>query len=353
MDIQKQKNFIIRLTYILVIIGLIFAVLKYVIPVFIPFIIGFFISLLLKPAINYITEKGNIKRNKVSIIVLIIFYSIFFILIGLFGVKIFTSIKEIFNNLPGFYINTVEPILKEGVVWLRKTVPQADTWLSNGFQSMNDSILSFVKSMSSTVVKAIVSVAGGIPSFFIKFLFTIVSSFFFTIDYYKITRFILRQFSEKNQNIIINIKKNGIDTIFKFIRAYAILITITFIELSIGLSILKISNSILIAALIAIIDILPILGTGGILLPWAIISIITGNIGLAIGLVSLYLLILIIRQVLEPKIVGNQIGLHPIVTLICMFVGAQLLGFIGLFLLPILVTILKKMNDEGVIRIFK
>lgn len=218
---------------------------------------------------------------------------------------------------------------------------------------MNDSILSFVKSMSSTVVKAIVSVAGGIPSFFIKFLFTIVSSFFFTIDYYKITRFILRQFSEKNQNIIINIKKNGIDTIFKFIRAYAILITITFIELSIGLSILKISNSILIAALIAIIDILPILGTGGILLPWAIISIITGNIGLAIGLVSLYLLILIIRQVLEPKIVGNQIGLHPIVTLICMFVGAQLLGFIGLFLLPILVTILNKMNDEGVIRIFK
>lgn len=123
--------------------------------------------------------------------------------------------------------------------------------------------------------------------------------------------------------------------------------------MSIGLSILKISNSILIAALIAIIDILPILGTGGILLPWAIISIITGNIGLAIGLVSLYLLILIIRQVLEPKIVGNQIGLHPIVTLICMFVGAQLLGFIGLFLLPILVTILKKMNDEGVIRIFK
>ncbi|AGK97016.1 sporulation integral membrane protein YtvI [Clostridium pasteurianum BC1] len=318
-----------------------------------PFIIGFFISLILKPVINYITKKGNIKRSWISIITLIIFYLIFFMLISLFGVKIFTSIKEIFNNLPGFYINTVEPILKEGVAWLRKTVPQTDIWLSNGFENMNDSILSFVKSMSSTVVKAVVSVAGGIPSFFIKILFTIVSSFFFTIDYYKITKFILRQFSEKNQNIIINIKKNGVDTILKFIRAYAILITITFIELSVGLSILKISNSILIAALIAIIDILPILGTGGTLLPWAIISIVTGNISLAIGLVSLYLLILIIRQVLEPKIVGNQIGLHPIVTLICMFVGAQLLGFIGLFLLPILVTILKKMNDEGVIRIFK
>ncbi|WP_278246058.1 sporulation integral membrane protein YtvI [Clostridium pasteurianum] len=330
-----------------------FAALKYVIPIFIPFIIGFFISLILKPVINYITKKGNIKRSWISIITLIIFYLIFFMLISLFGVKIFTSIKEIFNNLPGFYINTVEPILKEGVAWLRKTVPQTDIWLSNGFENMNDSILSFVKSMSSTVVKAVVSVAGGIPSFFIKILFTIVSSFFFTIDYYKITKFILRQFSEKNQNIIINIKKNGVDTILKFIRAYAILITITFIELSVGLSILKISNSILIAALIAIIDILPILGTGGTLLPWAIISIVTGNISLAIGLVSLYLLILIIRQVLEPKIVGNQIGLHPIVTLICMFVGAQLLGFIGLFLLPILVTILKKMNDEGVIRIFK
>lgn len=353
MNTEKQKNFIIKLAYILVIAGLLFVILKYVIPLFMPFIIGFIIALILKPIIIFINKKIKIKRVKISAIVLIIFYLLFFIVISMFGVKIYTYTKEIFYNLPEFYVNTIEPVLNDVVIWLRKTAPQMDIWISNGFESINDSILSFVKSISSTVMRAIMSVAGGIPSFFIKFLFTIVSSFFFTIDYTKITKFILMQFSEKNQNMILNIKKNGIDTIFKFIRAYAILIMITFIELSIGLSILKIPNSILFAALIAVIDILPILGTGGVLLPWAAICIITGNVSLAVGLVILYVVVLVIRQTLEPKVVGNQIGLHPIITLMCMFVGAQLFGFIGLFLLPILVTILKNMNDEGAIHLFK
>ncbi|AJA48449.1 sporulation integral membrane protein [Clostridium pasteurianum DSM 525 = ATCC 6013] len=353
MNTERQKNFIIKLAYILVIAALIFVILKYVIPLFMPFIIGFFIALILKPIINFISKKIKIKRVKISAVVLIVFYLLFFLIISMFGVKIYTYTKEMFYNLPQFYVNTIEPVLNDVVIWLRKTAPQMDIWIANSFESINDSILSFVKSMSSTVMKAIMSVAGGIPSFFIRFLFTIVASFFFTIDYSKITKFILMQFSEKNQNIILNVKKNGVDTIFKFIRAYAILIMITFIELSIGLTILKIPNSILFAALIAIIDILPILGTGGVLLPWAAICIITGNVGLAIGLVVLYLVVLVIRQTLEPKVVGNQIGLHPLVTLMCMFVGAQLFGFIGLFLLPILVTILKNMNDEGVIHLFK
>lgn len=353
MNIDKQKNFIIKITFYLIIASIVFVILKYVIPLLMPFVIGFIIALILKPCINFISEKIRVGKGKISAFVLILFYLVFFIIIGLFGVKIFISTREIFYNLPQFYINTVEPVLNDVVIWLRKTVPQMDIWITNGFQSINESIFSFIKSTSSTVVKAIMGIAGGIPSFFIRFLFTIVSSFFFTIDYTKITGFILKQFSIKNQDIILNIKKNGVDTIFKFIKAYAILIMITFIELSIGLSILRIPNSILFAALIAIIDILPILGTGGILLPWAAICVVTGNIGLAVGLVILYIIILVIRQTLEPKVVGNQIGLHPIVTLMCMFVGAQLFGFIGLFLLPILVTILKNMNDEGSIHIFK
>lgn len=353
MDIQKQKIFIIKFTYYLILSAIIFFVIKYGIPMLMPFIIGFLISLVLKPSINFIINMMKIKRKAASVVILLIFYGVFFLLISLFGAKIFIFIKENFNDLPEIYSNKIEPTLNKGVLWLQGTLPQMDVSLANGFESINDSILSFVKSMSSTVVGAIVGIAGGVPSFLIKFLFAIVSSFFFTMDYHKITGFILRQFSEKNQNMLLSLKRNGIDTIIKFIRAYAILITITFVELSIGLSILQIPNSILFAALIAIIDILPILGTGTVLMPWAVIAIITGNVGLAVGLLILYLFIMIIRQMLEPKIVGHHIGLHPLVTLMCMFIGTQLFGFIGLLLLPILVTMLKNMNDEHTIHLFK
>lgn len=98
---------------------------------------------------------------------------------------------------------------------------------------------------------------------------------------------------------------------------------------------------------------MPILGTGAVLIPWVILSFAFGNTSFAIGMLILYLVITVVRQTLEPRIVGDQIGLHPVVTLICMFIGTSLFGVLGLFLFPITATILKKMNDEGAIHLFK
>lgn len=136
-------------------------------------------------------------------------------------------------------------------------------------------------------------------------------------------------------------------------KAYSLIIVITFIELSAGFWILKIPNAFVLGALVAIVDILPILGTGAVLLPWSILSFILGNLKIGVGILLLYLFVTAVRQTIEPKIVGKQIGLHPIVTLVLMYVGAQLMGVLGLLLLPILATIIKTLNDDGTIRLFK
>ncbi|MDF2485864.1 MAG: putative rane protein, partial [Herbinix sp.] len=149
------------------------------------------------------------------------------------------------------------------------------------------------------------------------------------------------------------LKDNGIGTLGKFIRAYTAIISITFIELSIGFWILGIPNPFLFGVLIAIVDVMPILGTGAILLPWAIISLVIGNTKVGIGMLLLYIIITAVRQTVEPRIVGQQIGLHPILTLILMYVGAQLMGVLGLLSLPIIATILVKMNEDGTIHLFK
>jgi predicted PurR-regulated permease PerM len=94
------------------------------------------------------------------------------------------------------------------------------------------------------------------------------------------------------------------------------------------------------------------LGTGAVLIPWAIIALVLGQTKIGIGMFVLYIIITAVRQAIEPKIVGEQIGLHPIMTLILMYVGAQLMGVLGLLLLPVIATIIKTLNDEGTINLF-
>ena len=129
----------------------------------------------------------------------------------------------------------------------------------------------------------------------------------------------------------MQIKEYIIGTLFVCIRSYAIIMSITFVELSIGFTIIGLEYALPIAFGIAIFDILPFWETGGIMLPWAVITAIRGDIPLALSLLAVYVVVTIIRNIIEPKIVGAQLGLHPVVTLVSMFVGTQLFGVLGLF----------------------
>ena len=142
------------------------------------------------------------------------------------------------------------------------------------------------------------------------------------------------------------------------IRAYGLIMFITFCELFLGLSILNLTgimnNSyvVIIAVAIAIFDILPVAGSGGILIPWAVISLVLGNFSQAIGLIVIYIIISIIRQYIEPKIVGSSLGVHPIVTLAGLYFGLKLFGFLGMFIVPITIMAIKAFNDAGRIHLY-
>lgn len=353
MNLEKQKAFLIHFAYMAVLFILAYVGLKYLMPLLMPFVIGMVIAFLLRPMIDTIQRKIHIKRSFISIIIVILFYSIIVLIISLFGVKLFSFLKDVFNKLPDLYRDTIEPALNKNTSDLLLKYPQLEENIEAISTNINDSLSGFLSKASTSVVSTITGFAGQVPAFIIKLLFTIVATFFFTIDFHRITAFILKQFPNASKKLLLQVKDNGIGTLGKFLRAYVTLISITFIELSIGFLILGIPNAILVAVLVAVVDILPILGTGTILLPWAGIAFIIDNSSLGIGLIILYVVITVVRQTLEPRIIGQQIGLHPVVTLICMYVGAQLLGILGLFLLPVIATILKKMNDEGTIHLFK
>jgi len=128
---------------------------------------------------------------------------------------------------------------------------------------------------------------------------------------------------------------------------------IAYSELTVGFLIIGIDYAFIIALLVAVIDMMPILGTGTVLIPWGIIAIIQKDYFTGFALLILYAVVTVIRNIIEPKIVGKSLGLYPVATLISMFVGYNILGIAGIFLFPIIILILKNLNDEGKIRIWK
>ncbi|MDD4112931.1 MAG: sporulation integral membrane protein YtvI [Herbinix sp.] len=353
MNLEKRKAFILNVIYIILILGLGYIVIKYLLPLLMPFIIGLIIAVLFRRIIDFIDKKTRIKRSIIAILILIIFYGVLVLILSVIGAKVFTFVKDVFGQLPDLYRYTIEPALEKITNNFIDQFPDVKPYIEEFVLNISDTIFSFVKDASSTVISTITGLAGKLPSLLIKLIFTIVSSFFFTIDYYKISDFLMRQFVGERRKIVVRLKDNGIGTIAKFIKAYTAIISVTFLELSIGFWILRIPNPFLFGAMIAVIDVLPILGTGAVLLPWAIIALILGNTKLGIGMFILYIIITAVRQTIEPKIVGQQIGLHPIITLILMYVGAQLMGVLGLLLLPVIATIIKTLNDEGTIHLLK
>lgn len=353
MNIEKQKTFLIRFAFIALLLGLGYFGIKYALPLMMPFVIGLIISVIMCPIFDLLEEKIRIKRAFIVVIVLFMLYGV--IILGgiFFGFKIIAFLEQIFYGLPDLYSKTIEPALTSWGQRMLDRFPEIKPYLENVSNSINDSIFSFLKDASTKVVGMITGFASQIPSTLVKFIFTIVSSIFFSIDYHKIWRFVLRQFKPENREFILGLKDNVIGMIGKLLKAYALLITITFIELSIGFALLGVKPAMLWGFVVALVDIMPILGTGAILIPWAIAALIFRKTTLGAGMLVLYIVITTVRQTLEPKVIGQQIGLHPVVTLLCMFVGVQLMGIWGLFLLPLAATIIKKSNDEGTIHLFK
>ena len=353
MNIETQKNFIIRCLFIFILLTVFYLVIKFALPLLIPFIIGLVIAVCFRKPVDFLAAKLRIKRVPVAIAVLVIFYCLLAVAISLLGIKLTDFVSNLFNRLPEFYKSTFLPALQMLTNNLSEQFPEIEQYLNDFFRNTDQSLFAYISSISTKAVSTVTALVGQIPTLIINFIFTIVCSFFFTIDYYKITGFLFRQFNTRHQSVILSLKEKVLVSLGQFIKGYAIIILVTFAELSLGLWLNKIPNPVILGLLIALIDIMPIVGTGLILLPWSAGSFLLGNTGLGIGMLALYIVITVVRQILEPRIIGQNIGLHPIATLILMFIGTQLMGIWGLFLLPVLGTILVKLNQEGSIHLFK
>lgn len=357
MEYEKRKHFIVNLLYGGLIILLVYIVIQHGLGLISPFLCAFVIAYFLKVPARFIARKTGIPYKPVVLLLVLLFYSTVGTLIALLGIKLITSTTTFVAALPTFYATEIEPSFRTLFDGIEQTIFRMDpamiAALNNMFTQLVQSIGELVTSLSVKAVGTLSGYATSLPGQFVKMLLMIISTFFIAGDYDMLAGFVLRQVTGKTKTLVLSIKEYVAGTLFVCIRSYALIITLTFVELSVGLTILGVPNSIAIALMIAVFDILPVLGTGGIMIPWMILAAVQGDFTLSVGLLVIYLVITVIRNIIEPKIVGSQIGLHPIVTLVSMFVGVQLFGVIGLFGCPIFLSLLRHLNDTGAIRIFR
>lgn len=357
MEYTKQKRFITNILFFGFIALLVYVTLEYVLRWVSPFLFAFIFAYVLRRPALFLSKSARIPYKPVAVLLVLLFYCTIGVLISLAGVKILSIIADFVSGLPPLYADKIVPSLSSFFGEIEEAVSRMDPTLipvlNDLFTQLIQSIGEMVSDLSVKIVSLVSGYASSLPVFFIRILIMVISTFFIAADYDVLTGFVGRQFTGRSLLLMREIKRYVVGTLFVCIRAYALIMTITFIELSIGFTIIGISNPILVAFLIALFDILPVFGTGGIMVPWAVISVIQGHYTLALSLFTIYIIVTIIRNIIEPKIVGSQIGLHPVVTLISLFVGAQLFGVIGLFGFPITLSLLRHLNETGVIKLFK
>lgn len=352
---DKKRQFLINAAYYLLIAALLYGILKYAAPILLPFILAFVIVGAFRRPTKWLAKRTRLSEPIAGMLLLIVFYIVFFALILYAGSWLFDSIRTLISKLPGFYssqllpaINVISDILEKAIVQIDPVFVSAVEYM---FQQLTMSLERAITAVSTWFMQTVSNIILGTPALFIRLLLTVISSFFLAGDYERVTGFFYQKLPERYQSILDRAKQKITGSLWIYLRSYTMLFCLTFIELMLGFWILKIPYAPILAAGIAVFDLMPILGTGGILLPWVVILVCLGEYPLAIGIGILYLVITAIRNTLEPRLVGKQIGLHPLATLISLFVGSQLFGLVGLFGFPVALSVLVQLRrgepEEG------
>lgn len=372
--VAKRRDFLIDLVYVMAIIGLVYVFFKYCFVIAAPFLLSFFFAVILQRPLGWLDKKTKNKMHSFWSIVLVLLCVA--IILGPVISIIATLFREIgnfisflgeqLNDLPTFLVTLQNEILK-AIKFLpdsiytsvSENITQFFGNLINDFDVSKLGInMSSITSGLSNGISGVYSVVKNIPSILIGVVIGIIAWILFTKDYKKVVKFIKLQLPDKHKNLLSEIKKIFSSTILKMCRAYGLIMFITFCENFLGLTILNLigvmknSYVFVIAICIAVFDILPVAGSGGILIPWSLIALVSGNVGQCVGLLILYAVITVIRQYIEPKIVGDSLGVNPLVTLAGLYFGLKLFGFMGMFIVPICVMTLKAFNDAGRIHLY-
>ncbi len=341
----KNEKFYIKILQMLFIFISIYIFVMYILELVSPFAFGYVIYLILRPIVNNLDDKLKINRGLISIFSIFIFVTIVVTLITYLGkaiyeqAELFLMSKYYTDKILEFLNSTIFQIKLFFTSYTQQFSENLLSTLMNSIYSAAGTFVEYAKVVSFQIVK-------GLPNVIVITIISVISAFFFLKDEAKIKKHYNNFFPEGFRVSVDKIKNSTVVVAVGYIKAQIILSSITFLIAAAGLTLLNNKYAALLATLIAFFDMLPFFGAGFILWPTAVITFINGDTTTAILTFVLYGVIFLTRQMLEPRTLGKQISLHPLFTLLGIFVGVKIFGVGGLIVGPLTVVLIRALITE-------
>lgn len=333
-----------------IILVAIWAFVRFALQLLLPFIIALLLARLMETPIRLLHERFNLPRGVSAALLTLAFVG----LLAALGVavvntliselnRLLSALPDLMTRLPditGAWQNRVDIWIAAAPIPMQDFLRSALERFFTESASIPGDIYTWARSLAAAL-------ATGLPRAVLFFFTMILSTFLISCEYKKLTIMMMKPFSKNIRQRILRVKEHLTHTAGRWLKAQALLICITFLTLLMGLLLLREPYALLIALVTALLDALPVIGIGLVLLPWAVYCLLSGAVTRGVLLLLLYAVITLVRGMLEPRLVGRQIGLPPLLTLMSMYVGFSVWGVIGMILMPFAAMLFKQMIEWG------
>ena len=321
-----------------------------IIMLLMPFIFGWFLALLANPLVRFFEEKIRIKRKAGSILVIILVITGICVLGYTIGLRLIREIIDLLRIMPGMWQDLKVEFVAVTKKW-SNVVDSLPVEVVKGAENIGEKIGErmgvIVGELSIPTADAVGTFAENIPGVVIAVIMCLLSSYFFVAEKDYLSNILKKIVPDTWKKRCLLLKQTTIDVMAGYWKAQLKIEIWIYLLVTVGLVLLRVRYSYLIALLIAFFDILPVFGTGTILVPWALFEFLKGDYVNAIGLLLIWGVGQLVRQIIQPKIVGDVLGMEPIPTLVLLYVGYKLAGVAGMIVAVPFGILILAMNDAG------
>ena len=330
--------------------GLLLLFWRYLLPILIPFLVAWLLSLLIRPLARRISARMGLSQKLCAVLLFTLLLISLILLAGLALRRLMGELSRLLSRLlenggriPGVVDDSFD--LFEFLMARLGIYPEA----GSGYALFRERFYEMLTDMSNHLIESLgeglpafaAGLISSLPTLFFALLITVIAGFYFCIDEGRVTQGLCCFLPRSVRERIPAWKERARQLSWRYVKVYLLLLALTFGELLIGFLILGVDYAFLLALIIAVLDMLPVLGVGTVLIPWALVAFFQDRFFLGFGLSILYLVMLILRQITEPRLLGKSLGLHPLLTLFASYAGFRLFGFLGMLAGPVIATLIK------------
>ncbi len=335
---QTKKNII---KYVKLICNLLLALLAVLVTIFVvpkvlrffmPFVIGFVISLIVNPIVKFLDKKLRIKRK----------YGLLFLTAAVvcavtfacyaFGAMLLVEMRNFIAEIPSMY-EMAKLELHAASEQLRGMIAVLPGMQGFDFAALESSVSEWIgEFVDGLFTPETFSKLGSLADILVSVIMGVLATYFFVVDRDKMVESIKLHLPRGFYDNVVKVYGEVLRSIVGYFKAQFQIMGVVFVIVAVGLYLLNIEHAWLIGLGIAMLDLLPVFGTGTVLMPWAVYKVCTGDFSVALGMVVIYVIALVVHQMLQPKLVGDAIGLNVFSTLIYMYIGYKVQGVIGMMI---------------------